>query len=127
MMNHQAGEFRIMNKIFRYLFLSLAALVFIYPFLWMLSATLRPENEIGALNLLPSRWTLTSYAAVFQKIPLLRAFANSLFVSLSVVASVLLFGSMTGFALSRLHFRGSNGFCLLVSFTMIFPVELILI
>ncbi len=116
-----------MSKIWRYIFLAIAAVVFIYPFLWMLSATLRPENEIGALNLLPSRWTLTSYAAVFQKIPLLRAFANSLLVSLSVVASVLLFGSMIGFALSRLHFRGRNAIFMLVIFTMILPVQLTLI
>jgi ABC-type glycerol-3-phosphate transport system permease component len=116
-----------MNKIWRYIFLGIASIVFIYPFLWMLSATLRPESEIGGLNLLPSRLTLTSYAAVFQKIPLLRAFANSLFVSLSVVAAVLVLGSMTGFALSRLHFRGRNLIFLLVIFTMILPVQLILI
>ncbi len=116
-----------MAKIWRYIFLAIAAVVFIYPFLWMLSATLRPENEIGSLNLWPSRWTLTSYAAVFQKIPLLRAFTNSLFVSLSVVASVLLFGSMTGFALSRLHFRGKNMIFMLVILTMILPVQLTLI
>jgi ABC-type glycerol-3-phosphate transport system permease component len=118
---------QIMSKIWRYIFLALAAVVFIYPFLWMLSATFRPENEIGSLNLLPSRWTLASYAAVFQKIPLLRAFANSLLVSLSVVASVLLFGSMTGFALSRLHFRGKNVIFTLVILTMILPVQLTLI
>lgn len=116
-----------MAKIWRYIFLAIAAVVFIYPFLWMLSATLRPENEIGSLNLWPSQWTLTSYAAVFQKIPLLRAFTNSLFVSLSVVASVLLFGSMTGFALSRLHFRGKNMIFMLVILTMILPVQLTLI
>jgi ABC-type glycerol-3-phosphate transport system permease component len=116
-----------MSRILRYIFLILVAIVFIYPFLWMLSATVRPENEIGALNLLPSRLRLVSYLAVFQKIPLLRAFANSLFVSMSVVASVLVLGSMTGFALSRLHFRGRNLIFMLIIFTMILPFQLTLI
>ncbi|MGH7601765.1 MAG: carbohydrate ABC transporter permease, partial [bacterium] len=116
-----------MTKILRYIFLVLAAIVFVYPFLWMLSATLRPENEIGGLNIFPSRLTLTSYVAVFQKIPLLRAFANSLFVSLSVVLSVLVWGSMTGFALSHLPFRGRNLIFTLVILTMILPVQLTLI
>jgi len=116
-----------MTKTLRYVFLTLAAVIFIYPFLWMLSATLRPENEIGGLNIFPSRLTLASYVSVFQKIPLLRAFANSLFVSLSVVASVLLLGSMTGFALSRLQFRGRELIFMLVILTMILPVQLILI
>lgn len=116
-----------MNKIFRYIFLALAAIVFIYPFLWMLSATLRPENEIGGLDIFPSHLTLTSYLTVFEKIPLLRAFTNSLFVSLSVVTSVLLFGSLTGFALARLQFRGKNLIFMLVLLTMVLPVQLILI
>ena len=116
-----------MSKIVRYIFLSLAALVFIYPFLWMLSATLRPENEIGGLDIFPSQLTLNSYLTVFEKIPLLRAFANSLFVSLSVVTSVLLFGSLTGFALARLQFRGRNLVFMLVLLTMVIPVQLILI
>ncbi|MGH7495131.1 MAG: carbohydrate ABC transporter permease [bacterium] len=116
-----------MSKTLRYLFLALAAVIFIYPFLWMLSATLRPENEIGSLALLPSRWSLRSYVAVFQKIPLLDAFANSLFVSLAVVIMVLVLGSMTGFALSRLQFRGRNLVFMLVILTMILPVQLVLI
>ncbi|MGH7455455.1 MAG: carbohydrate ABC transporter permease, partial [bacterium] len=116
-----------MHKILRYIFLVLGAIVFVYPFLWMLSATLQPENEIGGLNIFPSRLTLTSYVAVFQKIPLLRAFANSLFVSLSVVLSVLVWGSMTGFALSHLPFRGRNLIFTLVILTMILPVQLTLI
>ncbi|MDZ7292484.1 MAG: carbohydrate ABC transporter permease [candidate division KSB1 bacterium] len=116
-----------MQKILRYIFLAFAAIVFIYPFLWMLSATMRPENEIGGLDLLPSQVTLNSYVTVFQKIPILRAFANSLFVSLSVVASVLVLGSMTGYALSRLHFRGRNVIFMLIIFTMILPFQLTLI
>jgi multiple sugar transport system permease protein len=93
----------------------------------MLSATLRPESEIGGLRLVPSHWTVGSYVTVFQKIPILRAFANSLFVSLSVVASVIVLGSMTGFALSRLHFRGRNMVFTLVLVTMILPFQLTLI
>ncbi len=116
-----------MHKILRYISLALAAVVFIYPFLWMLSATLRPENEIGGLDIFPSRLTLASYVAVFQKIPLLRAFANSLLVSLAVVLMVLILGSMTGFALSRLQFHGRNLIFTLVILTMILPVQLILI
>jgi multiple sugar transport system permease protein len=116
-----------MSKTLRYIFLALAAVIFIYPFLWMLSATLRPENEIGSLDLFPSKLSLMNYVAVFQKIPLLRAFANSLFVSVAVVITVLILGSMTGFALSRLQFRGRDMIFMLVILTMILPVQLILI
>lgn len=93
----------------------------------MLVATLRPENEIGQLSLLPSKLTLASYGQLLRKIPLLRAFANSLFVSFSVVMSVLVFASMAGFALSRLQFRGRELIFMLVILTMILPFQLTLI
>ncbi len=116
-----------MKAVLRYLILALTALVFIYPFLWMIVATVRPENEIGLLSLIPSQISLESYVRVFEKIPILRAFANSLFVSLSVVASVIVFASMAGFALSRLHFRGRELIFTLVLITLVLPIQLTLI
>lgn len=116
-----------MKNLARYIVLALAAIIFIYPFVWMLIATLRPEMEIGTLSLLPSRWTLASYEQLLAKIPLLRAFANSLFVSLAVVTSVLVFASMAGFALSRMQFRGRELVFTLVILTMILPFQLTLI
>ncbi|KAA3653978.1 MAG: carbohydrate ABC transporter permease, partial [Calditrichaeota bacterium] len=116
-----------MKNFIRYLFLSLAAIAFIYPFLWMLSATLKPENEIGLLTLLPSRLTFASYTQLLAKIPIFRAFANSMFVSVSVVTSVLFFASMTGFALSRLEFRGRRSILTLVLLTLVLPFQLTLI
>ncbi|MDZ7294513.1 MAG: carbohydrate ABC transporter permease [candidate division KSB1 bacterium] len=110
-----------------YVLLLCWTIVCLYPFVWMLSATLRPEPEIGRLNPVPSKLTLESYRLVFTKIPIARAFANSLFVSLSATAGVLLFTSMTGYALSRLHFRGRDGIFALVLFTMTLPFQITLI
>ena len=116
-----------MKNIGRYLILAFAAVIFLYPFLWMVIATLRPENEIGQLSLIPSQINLESYVKVFEKIPIVRALANSLFVSLSVVASVLVFASMAGFALSRMHFRGREIIFTLVLITLVLPIQLTLI
>ncbi len=116
-----------MKSLWRYTVLVLATLIFVYPFLWMISVTLRPEEEIGGLGLWPKTWTLQNYATVFTKIPILRAFGNSLLVSLSVVVSVILFCSLVGYALSRLHFRGREAISNLVIFTMVLPFQLTLI
>ncbi|MFQ5603072.1 MAG: carbohydrate ABC transporter permease [bacterium] len=110
-----------------YLLLIFWTILFIYPFLWMISATIRPEYEVGGLDILPSQFTLSSYVKVFEKIPIVRAFFNSLFVALTVTAGVLVFGSMIGYALSRLHFRGRDTIFYLVLFTMMIPFQIILI
>jgi multiple sugar transport system permease protein len=64
---------------------------------------------------------------VLEKIPILRAFLNSLFVSTSVTGSVLIFSSMVGYALSRLRFRGRELLFTVILFTMMIPFQITLI
>jgi len=116
-----------MKKAILYLCLIFGALLFMYPFIWMLSASLAPENELSKLTFLPSTLTLNSYEKVIEKIPIFRALFNSLFVSLSVTLGVLVFGSMVGYALSRLQFRGQNLIFYIIIFTMTLPFQITLI
>lgn len=76
---------------------------------------------------MPSRLTLTHYEEVFEKIPIFRAFFNSLLVASSVTAGVLVFGSMVGYALSRLRFKGRNTVFIVIIFTMTLPFQITLI
>jgi len=115
------------KRVLLYTLLLAWTVIFIYPFLWMLSATLKPEAEIASFGLIPSRPALRSYAVVFQKIPMVRAFANSLFVSLAVTAGVLVFGSMVGYSLSRLKFFGRDALFLVILFTMMIPFQITLV
>ena len=116
-----------MKTFFRYSILTFATMVFVYPFLWMVSATVKPEREIGGWHLIPHHFTLEHYVAVFQKIPIFRSFGNSLLVALSVVGSVLVFGSWVGYALSRLRFRGRQTLDHVILFVMVLPFQLTLI
>ncbi len=116
-----------MKRVIFYIFLSIGALIFLYPFLWMVIASLSPENEIGGLTLLPTSLTFGSYAQMFSKIPITRAFINSVFVSTAVTAGVLVFGSMVGYALSRLEFVGRNLIFYIIIFTMTLPFQITLI
>ena len=81
-----------MKRIFLHIILIVGAIVFLYPFLWMVTASLSPESEITKLTFLPSTFTLTGYQQMVEKIPIFRAFINSLLVSLSITAGVLVFG-----------------------------------
>ena len=38
-----------------------ASILMLYPLLWMLSASFRPENEIFSGTLIPSEWSLDSF------------------------------------------------------------------
>lgn len=118
---------RTLLKILFYILLTIAALTFIYPFIWMIISSFKPEFEITELSLLPSKFTLESYEAVFKNIPIIRAFLNSVLVSTSITASVVFFSSMVGYALSRLRFRGRDAIFYLILFTMMIPFQITLI
>lgn len=116
-----------MRKTLAYIALVAGALVFAYPFVWMIAATFTPELEIGALSLVPSRWTVENYRLVFERIPIGRAFLNSVLVVAAVTTSVLVFGSMAAYALSKLEWRGRNLVFGTILFTMMVPFMVMLI
>jgi multiple sugar transport system permease protein len=95
-----------MKKLGLYAVLALAALTFIYPFIWMASSTFKPVGEVGSLALVPSDPTLDNYRLMWARAPFGRALLNSTLVATTITLSVLLFGSMTAYAMARLEFRG---------------------
>lgn len=116
-----------LNKILFYSLLTIGAISFLYPFYWMVMASLAPENEISNLTLLPSSISLNSYSQMISKIPIGRALLNSLFVSSIITFGVLIFGSMIGYALSRLEFKGRDTIFYIIIFTMTLPFQITLI
>ncbi len=117
----------MIKKIILYTLLIVGSISFLYPFIWMLSASLAPENEISNLVLLPSGFTFGSYLQMFDKIPIGRAFINSMIVAGTITSGVLVFGSMVGYALSRLEFAGRNLIFYIIIFTMTLPFQITLI
>ncbi len=117
----------MIGKTLKYLLLIVGAVIFAYPFLWMIAGSFKPELEINRLSLWSSHFTATAYRQVLTKVPLGRAFLNSVIVSSSVTASVIVFGSMVGYALSKLRFAGKTGLYLFILFTMMIPFQITLI
>lgn len=116
-----------MKRIIFYILLIAGALIFLYPFIWMVLASLSPENQIGNLTFIPTSLTFDSYSQMLSKIPIGRSFINSLFVSSAVTFGVLVFGSMVGYALSKLEFKGRNLIFYVIIFTMTLPFQITLI
>lgn len=115
------------SRLLLFLLLTTAALSFLYPFYWMILASLTPENQIGELGLTPGALTFDNYAAMFSKIPIWRALFNSAVVAGLSTLGVLIFGSMTGYALAKMHFRGRDLLFFVIIFTMTLPFQITLI
>lgn len=118
---------KTIKTILFYFALAVSALLFVYPFYWMLMGSVSPENEIGTLTFLPDSLTLSSYSQMLSKIPIGGAFINSLIVASSITIGVLIFGSMIGYALSKLQFKGRELIFYIIIFTMTLPFQITLI
>ena len=118
---------KVIKKTLVYLVLTIAALSFIYPFIWMIMASLAPEKDIGSLILFPSELTLDNYEMMISKIPIWRALFNSLFVSAINTGFSLIFCSMVGYAFSRMEFKIKNLLFFILIFTMSLPFQITLI
>ncbi|PAX59991.1 carbohydrate ABC transporter permease [Brunnivagina elsteri] len=117
-------------KIILYTLLTLYAVITLIPFLWALSASFKSLAEIssGESNFLPKNFTLDNYKQIFLQEPLfLRWLFNSVIIAVSVTALNLLFNTMAGYALARLHFAGKSFWFLLILTVLAVPAQITLI
>lgn len=113
-------------KFFGYLCLILIAISMLYPFFAMVNLSLVPNGEIfnqGGGKLFYSPLTLKNYYSVFDKIPLWKYFANSLFVALVTTFGQVIISAFAGYAFARLKFKWREGLFLLILITMLVPPQ----
>jgi len=115
------------EKFLLYAALSIAAITFIYPFIWMIGAALAPESEIGKMTIWPSHITLANFRAMVAKIPIGRSLINSLIVAIFTTGLVMITGSMVGYALAKMRFVGRQLIFYVIVFTMSLPFQITLI
>ncbi|MGI9077547.1 MAG: carbohydrate ABC transporter permease [Gemmatimonadaceae bacterium] len=118
---------KTLTRIALYVILALAALTFIYPFLWMTSSTFKPPLEVGSLDLIPDNITLDNYRTMWARAPFGRALLNSALVASTITLAVLVFGSMTAYAMARLRFRGRTALNAVTTAVLLVPGQLTLI
>lgn len=110
-----------------YAALTAAAITFIYPFVWMIGASLATMNDIGQMSLWPQHPTLENYGIMAARIPIFKSLLNSLTVALITTSLVMVTGSMAGYALAKLRFPGRQLIFYIIIFTMSLPFQITLI
>ncbi len=101
-----------------YIGLTLLAIIYISPYLWMIMSSFRPSTEPFALGIFPHSWSLNNYARVLQDPELMSSFFNSFKVAATAATLALVLGVPAGYSFARFQFRGRD---LLMSFLMVVP------
>ena len=113
----------------KYLILIVGAFIMVFPFIWMIIASLMTAGEIQLRPpvWLPAEPQFHNYTKLPQKIPIGRLYFNSLFTSALIVFGVLLSSSLAGFAFAKYRFPGREFLFYLILATMMIPFFVTLI
>jgi multiple sugar transport system permease protein len=116
-------------NIFRYAFLSIASLIFIFPLYWMITGSFKTPTGIWAIppEWVPKQYVFDNYIHLFTTKPAHYWIFNSIFTSAATVVCVLLFSAMAGYAYAKRKFPGNKLFFALVLGTMMMPHQVTLV
>ena len=102
-----------------------------FPLYWLFVVATRGNDVVGDWPppLLPGGNLGANVARLFdaEDANFLKGIVNSIIVSTVVTVSVVLTGTLAGFAFAKLRFRGRNGLLLAIVITMMVPTQLGLI
>ena len=118
------------GKILLYIVQIIAAVMTIYPFLWMISASFKPLREIvsGNMSLIGENMSLDNYKYIFGRSSLFpKWFLNSFMVATIGTVINLFINTMAGYALARLSFPGRNKVFYGLLAMMMIPGQVLLI
>lgn len=118
------------QKIVVYLFLSVWALIVLFPFYWMILTSVKSYGAYNAEHV-PSFFTLSptlqNYVDAFTTVPLLGYLLNTLIFTIGTTAIMIVVSTLAAYAFARLEFRGKNLLFTLFLSLMMIPSELVVI
>jgi multiple sugar transport system permease protein len=112
-----------------YFLLILGSVLMLLPFLWMISTSVKPANEVMAMPpvWIPSEFKWENYTEALRIAPFGRYFWNSLVVTVLSTLGELLTTILAAYAFSRIQFYGRDICFAVLLGTMMVPGEVLLI
>ena len=106
-------QYNLINKaggLLLHFVLIVLAFLWVYPFLWMISASFKTQSEFfgSGLSLIPKQLSFDNYIRAWNNANFSVYFVNSIIVTVSVVIIVLFSTSAAGYVLGRYDFVGKK-------------------
>lgn len=111
------------KRLLVYVFALIFVIIAIFPFLWSIVTSLKPDEIMFSreLTLFPERVTFNHYVDLFSKTSFLTYFKNSVIVTAATVLITICISSVGAYGLTRFEFRGRETIAFLILFSYMFP------
>ncbi|WP_455383436.1 carbohydrate ABC transporter permease [Salinispira pacifica] len=102
-------------------------LCFVFPFLWVVLTSIRPDSElfVDSLRLFPRHVTFEKYQSLFGS-SFLRYILNSIFVATTSTVVTIVVATFAAYSFSRFRFRGRTSLLGFFAFSQLFPFVVLL-
>ncbi len=112
-----------------YVVTTVLAVLFLFPFLWMVSSSLKTPQELVRIppTLVPETWAWGNYIEAWMSQPFLSYFRNSTLITALNVIGRVISCSLVAFGFARTKFPGRNFLFVLLLSTMMLPTQVTLI
>jgi multiple sugar transport system permease protein len=105
------------------------AIITVFPFLWMLSTSLKAVHEVYELvpTLIPRVWRWSNYAEVVARIPFGRIYLNTVLTAVLRTVGEVGFAAMAGYAFARIRFPGRDALFVAVLAVLMIPPQVTMV
>lgn len=109
--------------------LILITLVFLSPFFWMLSTSLKADRDLflSPPKLIPTSLVFQNYEKALSYFSFFSYFKNSLIITFGTILGTLLSCSLVAYSFSKLHWWGRNFFFYVMIGTVLIPFAVTII
>lgn len=109
--------------------LAVIALAWVYPLLWIVSASLKDAMAIfsSGLSLWPEQWHWENYSRAWQDAGFSQYMANSVIVTVLTVVIVVIRCATAGYVIARYRFVGRRVLVAVLAATMFIPTGLFVV
>ena len=113
------------RNLLSHLILIVAAIVLMFPFIWMLSGSFKDNLEVVRMspNLIPDTFNFRNYVEITKYFPIYRFLVNSVAVSIVTTVVQVVVCAMAAFVFAKIPFRGIEALFVLFLITMMIPVQ----
>lgn len=123
------GAGRIAGKVLFFTLVCVLCLIYISPFLTMLTTSFKTNNDAFStpVKIFPREWIFTNYPNALNTIPYIRYMGNTIFITLLSVLGQIIVTPMVAYSLAKINWKGSKVISGLLMATMMIPITVTLI
>ncbi|MBS4218351.1 carbohydrate ABC transporter permease [Bacillus sp. FJAT-49711] len=112
-----------------YIILIIFSLMYIIPFLWLLSGSLKSSSELFANPpiWIPKELQWSNYVNAFSQFPFLLYLRNTLIITFSTIIGAVISNSLIAYGFSRIQWKGRDTVFIIVLATLMLPFQVLMV